>query len=343
MPHTNRKAMSSLDPIWRYLWVSRIGKGLWLVFTIFYVCFFLYFRSWERQGFYFLLVGFLNLLMGINLVLVDIRQNKYWRRIGERRSAAWRDPAPFRARNQPLETETVLQLPVLIRLQASSKFMLGLFVTIFVFFGLCVTAGIYLGARQKFNLPLLLLGLGISLGICLLLFCFIYFAFLRPRAQRIELTEEGITTSYQGFTRSLRWEDITLFAQYPQGVVNKAVSGLAFELSNEQVVVRWSQQRVSGPALKVQSNQGQKDDFNWLVGLVNAFIAQRTGLPLLDLNDVPVVAADQAEQQNDPLTPHLKLNGQQLWSFGIMCLFGLALIVLSSLGDLFSGDTYCPW
>jgi hypothetical protein len=338
MSNTSIRTNKPVDPIWRHIWIDRIGKGLWLVYTLVYLCIYLFFRNWESEGPYFLLLGSFNVLVAAGIVFNEVRQERYWRRIGERRSTALHDPTSFRASNQPLAIETGLQFPVTIRLSSNTKFIASLAVSLLVFITLCVILGFYLGGGISFNWPLMLLVLGIFVAVYIVLLGVVYFVFLRAQAQSIELTEEGITTRYLGHKGSLRWEDVHIFAQYPQGVANKAAGGLAFELSNEHTVVRWSQQRVTLPYFKVQSNQNQKDDFDWLVGRVNAYIIQRTGLLLLDFKDQQAVPVNQQGQQNDPLTPHLKLNGQQLWSIGIMCLFGIAIIVLSLSGHLLPAD-----
>ncbi|GCE22482.1 hypothetical protein [Dictyobacter kobayashii] len=331
------KEMKRLDPIWRQVWVGRIWKFLWLAYTVGYLIFYIAMRSWQQQGFYFLLLAFFNMLVSLIIVANEFRQEHYWRRIGERRQAALQDPTALRARSQPVETELALQLPVTIRLRWKRAFWIGGLVILLIMVGAPLILGVYLGGGQRINFMALAIVFGVMAGILLIAFLLAYFFFFRYQPQSIELTDEGITTRYLRHQRSLRWEEARVFAQYQRGVFNRNISGITYELSNAQTVVRWSQQAMTATYLRVESNQTSKDDFNWLLNQVAAYVAQRTGLPLLDFNDQQPAGkgAAQANMQVDPLTPHLTLRKEQLLAFGLLGAFAIILIILAISGNLF--------
>lgn len=337
------KEIKRVDPIWRRVWVGRIWKCLWLAYTVGYLIFYVAIRAWERQGFYFLLLAFFNLAFAIMLVVNEFRQEGYWRRIGARRLAALQDPTTFRARSQPIESEFALQLPVTIRLHWNRTFVIGAIIFILLLFLAPLALGVFLGGGQHMDFQVLAIISGVMLAIVLAACLLAYIFFFRYQPQSVELTEEGITTRYLCQKCSMGWDEARVFAQYQQGVYNRNVSGITYELSNEQTVVRWSQQRLTATYLKVESNQAIKDDFNWLLTQVAAYVAQRTGLSLLDFNDQQQPAGKDAEQtdtQGDPLTPHLTLRKGQLLAFGLLGAFAIALIALSLTGNLFSSTPH---
>ncbi|GCE08398.1 hypothetical protein [Dictyobacter aurantiacus] len=328
------KEIKRVDPIWRHVWVGRIWKFLWLAYTVGYLIFFIAIRGWEHQGFYFLLLAFFNMAYAIILVTNEFRQEGYWRRIGERRFAALRDPAAFRARSQPIDTEFAFQLPVTIRLHWNRAFVLGILIFLLLMFCLPLLLIWGLSGGQHFSFQLAAIIAGVFAGVFLIALFIAYFSFLRYQPQSIELTEEGVTTRYLCQQRSLRWDEARIFAQYQRGVFNRHLSGITYELSNEQTVVRWSQQRLTATYLKMESNQNCKDDFNWLLTQVAAYVARRTNLPLLDFNDQAQPTVSGAEQA-DPLTPYLALRKEQLLIFGLVGIFAIALIIVSATGNVF--------
>lgn len=336
------KEIKRVDPIWRRVWVGRIWKCLWLAYTVGYLIFYVAIRAWERQGFYFLLLAFFNLAFAIMLVVNEFRQEGYWRRIGARRLAALQDPTTFRARSQPIESEFALQLPVTIRLHWNRTFVIGGIIFILLLFLAPLALGVFLGGGQHMDFQVLAIISGVMLAIVLAACLLAYIFFFRYQPQSVELTEEGITTRYLCQKCSMGWDEARVFAQYQQGVYNRNVSGITYELSNAQTVVRWSQQRLTAAYLKVESNQATKDDFNWLLNQVAAYVARRTGLPLLDFNDQQPAGngADQANQQADPLTPHLSLRRDQLLVLALMGVFAIGLIVLGITGNVFPNMPY---
>ncbi len=87
--------------------------------------------------------------------------------------------------------------------------------------------------------------------------------------------------------RSLRWDEARVFAMYGAHGTKKSTLVFTYELSNEQTVVRWSQQMLTNPflMLTLESNSDKKEDWNWQISRINSIVAGRTGLPLLDLSD----------------------------------------------------------
>jgi uncharacterized integral membrane protein len=284
MNHASTRTSQPIDPIWHVISLDRIWKGLWLGLTIFGLLVIFFVPNQQAQIFSHLLSLFPELLFSALIIFNEIRLRRYWRLIGERRNEAFHNPVPFQISHQLVGTETMLQLPAMLRLRSNSRVIMILIMVLFAllaFFILFLVVS--LSVDKTLSWRAILIGLSAFLVGLVIVFFVIYFILLRYRTQ-IELTEEGISTSYRGQKRSLRWEDAHLFAQYRDGLLPREANGVAFELSNEQTVVRWSQQRLTSRYLKVQSNQSQKADFNELVGLVNAYVARRTGLPLLDLD-----------------------------------------------------------
>jgi hypothetical protein len=163
--------------------------------------------------------------------------------------------------------------------------------------------------------------------------------------QSIEITEDGIKTRFLRRVRSLRWDEIRVFATYEtqETYKNSSTKLQIYEVANEQNVVRWSQQSASISFLSVQSNLGEKEDWNWLVGRVNAFVTEHTNLPLLNLgvdkqqhesddtSSVSVVLA-----KNDPLVQNVQWKGN---NGSVTLIFGICssiLVVVGLLGNL-------PW
>ena len=273
-----------IDPIWHVISLDRIWKGLCLGLTIFALLVIFFVPNQQTHILSHLLSLFPLLVLSALIVFNEVRLRKYWRLIGERRNAAFHNPVPFQNSHQFVETETMLQLPAMLRLRSNSRIIMIVIGALFALMAFCLLfIAVSLSVVEALNWHTILIALSPFLIVFVVAFFVIYFLLLRYHTQ-IELTEQGISTSYLGQKRSLRWEDAHLFAQYRDGLLTREVNGVAFELSNEQTVVRWSQQRLTSRYLKVQSNQSQKADFNELVGLVNAYVARRTGLPLLDLD-----------------------------------------------------------
>lgn len=114
-----------------------------------------------------------------------------------------------------------------------------------------------------------------------------------------------------------------------------------YELSNEQTIVRWSQSAPTDIWFRVENSVDEKEDWNWLVGRVNIYVAAHTHLPLLDLSDEhqPHIATQQDQQDStqkidntDPIVSiKIAQNDPQVKSAGKKMTAGLIVMAISAL------------
>ncbi|MDQ2714731.1 MAG: hypothetical protein M3Z08_07485 [Chloroflexota bacterium] len=353
--HSEIKDIKSIDPIWRRLRFDRIWKLLSLAFMLIYVIFFVR-TLWQIEGSFAIFLIFF-LLFGVVInAITQFRGERYWKRIGQRRLEALRDPQPFVSGNQIWPTANALPLPATIRLRWN-RIVLGAVVALVIIgFGLMLV-GIFLASLHANARPAVLLISGIFIFVIVLLALLTYFLFMRYQTQEITLTEEGISTRYMGQERRLCWEEARIFAVYDAQGIKKSVFAQTYELSNAQTVVRWGQQRLANPFFVVQSSVNKREDFNWQVGQINALVAARTGLPLLDLSDrsqarrpalqtggISTPVREQPEEvrplapvpiiQNDPLLRRLQVRGEVAVSFGVLVALAVIAIIVGLIGKL---------
>lgn len=353
--HSGIKEIKSIDPIWKRLRFDRIWKLLALAFMLIYVIFFAR-TLWQIEGSFAIFLIFFLLIGVVINAITQFGGERYWKRIGQWRLEALRDPQPFVSGSQVWPAANALLLPATIRLRWN-RVMLGAVVALVIIgFGLMLV-GIFLASPHTNAIPAVLLISGIFIFVIVLLALLTYFLLMRYQTQEIALTEEGISTRYMGQERRLRWDEARIFAVYDAQGIKKSVFAQTYELSNEQTVVRWGQQRLANPFFVVQSSVNKREGFNWQVGQINALVATRTSLPLLDLSDrsqarrpalqtggISTPVREQPEEvrplapvpitQNDPLLRRIQLRGELAVSFGVLIALSVVAIIAGLIAKL---------
>lgn len=288
------REIKRVDPIWRRLRVTRLYSIGLLIYMIAYVIFTIWVSSTEKSAmssWIFFLIFFP--LVAVMALVNQFAQERYWLRVGQRRLEALRDPQPFLTHGRfwaDVTDATSITLPMTLRLKINRGVLMGAGVVLLLLVLATLASGIWMAFDGKASLIAFLISL-VVLFIAILIAVFAYTLYMRYAPQCIELTEEGMRTRYLRQERAIRWNEARLFAVYDALGVRKTPAVQTYELSNEQTVVRWAQ-RSPVSALLTTEVRGleDSDDFNWLVQRVNALVAARTGLPLVNLSDQPAKA-----------------------------------------------------
>lgn len=356
--HSGIQEIKAGDPIWKRLRFERIWKLLFLAYLLIYLIFSAG-NFWRTEGAFAIFVIFF-LSFGIVIGTINqFRWERYWKRIGQRRMEALRNSQPFVADSQPWPSTNALSLPATIRLRWN-RITLGVVgALVIIAFGLILLA-ILLASLHKGNILEALSIAGILALLILIIALLTYFLFMRYQTQEIELSVEGMRTRYMGQERRLRWDEARVFAMYDAQGIKKSPFVQTYELSNEQTVVRWGQLRSMNPFLVMQSSMHKREDFNWLVGQINALVTAHTSLPLLDLSDrstahrpallmsgVSLPVREQPEEVHppapvtpvhialhDPLFQRLRLRGEVAFSFGLIAALSVIAIIVGLVATL---------
>ncbi len=206
-------------------------------------------------------------------------QERFLRRIEQRRQEAAFGDQMLLAAEQPAPDATALSLPITIK-QGMSK----LFVLTFVMDALIVDT--LFGYPLMRNNP----SIGSVIVICILvLITSIMFGVLvamlyREFDQQIDVTEEGLTSRYKGKVSSICWSEVTLFATYGAFETQRSKIVGIYELSGANSVVRWKWYKYKrknllmslGPIISL-------DEYNRQMQALLSLVAAKTGLPLYDL------------------------------------------------------------
>ena len=287
-----------IDPIWKYLHVARIWNYGYPVLAIILFAFNGQMR-WKDQGIGSLYSIAIIVFAIIAFLASQSRQERYWRRIGMQRLAALQDANTFSPRNRLISDAEVIPLPASINLIWNRKARMVIIVGYLILLALLATCIISLVIQPRdWLFVLTFLCFFVLMMVSMLLI--VYLLSVYKNAQSIELTDEGITTRYRQQQRTIRWDEARLFAEYNANGVNKNNFGQAYELSNDQTVVRWSQKSKFSLFLTPQSNVPNKyHDFDNMLKRVNATVEARTALPLLNLEPrAQRSAAKQIKQAN---------------------------------------------
>ena len=113
---TGIKAIKAIDPVWKRLRFDRIWKLLFLAYILIYLIFSAE-NFWRTEGAFAIFVIFFLTFGIVGGTINQFRWERYWKRIGQRRLEALRDPQPFVAGSQPWPSTNALPLPATIRLR----------------------------------------------------------------------------------------------------------------------------------------------------------------------------------------------------------------------------------
>ncbi|GCE24143.1 hypothetical protein [Dictyobacter kobayashii] len=340
------QALKRYDPIWKSLRIDRgisILQGLaYLVIIAFYISLY---SSTQNPTFGIILFGILLL----QLIFTQIRQERHWLRVGERRLYALHNDVPMQGQIVKDPAKQPAALPFVVALDWKRNVLIIIGVATAIFIVVVVAVFLWPGTSDQNVFIAMLLSVIIFFVVVMILLSLAYQAyFLR---QRIEVSEDGITTRFRGQEYHMRWQDARIFAQYGSGAMGQYKQ--IFEISNEQVIVRWSQGEFLGNfLLKAMSNTTGKQDYNWLISRVNALVAEHTSLPLIRLDNAsPIKLNSEVRQrlqgltnpqteaastaiplaQYDPLVQRLQWRGESGRAMLIACGVSLLLFIYGIL------------
>jgi hypothetical protein len=213
---------------------------------------------------------------------MNIAQERYWKRIEQRRFAIIQGDQTALAVEQPRLNVASMRLPLTIRLRYTKKFLL-LLIAIIVLVSLFV-AGTFSWIGSWFFTSNALLFFLVMFFLSATLFIVIIFIVLFPNSsrQQIEVTESRITAHYGGKVATVRWEEARLLTMYNTFGAQKSGAAITYELSSARDIARWTWVRrrtyLPGrePTVPLDKHNRQMQE---LLTVVQA----KTGLPLYDL------------------------------------------------------------
>ncbi|MHB8597958.1 MAG: hypothetical protein ACYDER_14230 [Ktedonobacteraceae bacterium] len=150
--HTGIKAIKAIDPVWKRLRFDRIWKLLFLAYMLIYLIFSAE-NFWRTEGAFAIFAIFFLSFGIVSGTINQFRWEQYWKRIGQRRLEALRDPRPFISGSQPWLSANALPLPATIRLRWS-RVMLGVVAALIIItFGLILLAILITSYCSAYLLP----------------------------------------------------------------------------------------------------------------------------------------------------------------------------------------------
>ncbi|GCE08252.1 hypothetical protein [Dictyobacter aurantiacus] len=288
MKHSNklpaaaqRKEIKRTDPIWRFMRIQRVVN---ISLSILILSWTGYYLS-TRPRLIFIISSFFTLYILLQpTVIKHIMNERHWLRIGMRRLHILHDGESPQLQSVRLMPTNLAPLPLAVSLSWNRRAILITGITFLILLLLELWGCIVwkLDGNGGYYVFAAIVGPIILFLLLILLLALAYHAyFLR---QRIEVNEDGITTCYQGKECSMRWQDARLFAQYSSSATGGRQT---FELSNEQIIVRWSKEGIAGNyLLKAANNFADHNYYDTLIEQVNAQVAEHTHLPLLRLDTI---------------------------------------------------------
>lgn len=232
------------------------------------------FRDWSFILPFFVLVSFFSF----------IQQGQYWKRFEQRRIRAAPGDQILLAAGQPAPDSPSLQLPTIIKLRLSKRFVLIGVIEVLV----VVLVGGYLVyplMRNHFSSGLFIV-IGLFLALFLIMMGVAFAMISRQLSQQLDITEDGLTSRYMGTVGSIRWGEATLFATYAAFGAQKSKAVSTYELSGANSVVKWTWYKYKGknsfmgirPTIPI-------DECNQQMQALLSLVAAKTGLPLYDLRE----------------------------------------------------------
>nr|BBH86822.1 hypothetical protein KTC_15730 [Thermosporothrix sp. COM3] len=267
------------DPIWKYLYVDIVWKILYSILIL------------VRKD-YANIAAYASLIASAFWLAFAIWHfmfnRSFWRRIGEKRKKAVHVEGDQQLHIDAWSAMQVepLPTPTAIITHWHNAGVVTLAALIGMAF-LLTCASLFEISRSNFH------GLLNLLVYPATLFALCVFTFYTP--QRIEITEEGITTYYKREKRHLNWNEIRSFVRYTwprfwKGYFDRKL----YEVSDGHTIVRWSPETFVLQQTKCYLANGQvlNEDAN---SRLLQTIAARTGLPLLNF-DTPVRLLPETEE-----------------------------------------------
>ena len=237
---------------------------------------------------FFLLIGTSMLALTLILLLSLVVSQTYWRRIGTLRLRAFSHvQTGTRTEETGATTASVIPLPqptsVRLRYNRILMFFFSFFVTLilaFIFFSLF--------SHPNNHVTVSILSLSCALFVGLLQAR----VFVKANEKRIEVSEQGISTNMNLIYSSIRWKDVRLFSRYRTvTLLRKKGKMVIYELAGEKTVVRLMGAERNWNFFVTEPKMGRAEFERWQKQL-QAYIEQRTHLPLIDLDDLDQVKSD---------------------------------------------------
>ena len=110
------KTLKQIDPVWKQLRFGRVYTLIYLIVILFSFYEGIMDHSWQRQGIGFIYGNLFIVVVLLSSIADQFRNERYWKRIGQRRLEAIHDAQPFLDSNQPPHDNSALTLPVMLRL-----------------------------------------------------------------------------------------------------------------------------------------------------------------------------------------------------------------------------------
>lgn len=218
----------------------------------------------------------------ISNIAMNIAQERYWKRIEQRRFAIIQGDQTALADEQPGPNVASMQLPVTIKMGYTKKFLLlqaGIILLVAVYI-----AGTFswIGPWFSTSNPLLYFLLVFFASAILLIVLIVFLLFSRAGRQQVEVTENGIRTWYAGKAAMVRWEEARLLAMYNAFGAQKSGAAITYELSSARDIARrtWVWRRTYLPGREPTVSL---DEHNRQMQELLAMVQAKTGLPLYDL------------------------------------------------------------
>lgn len=288
--HDSAQRIVKKDP-----WLARL-RGIYALLLLYIpLITLIYLITFLRQptGFGLGLLIFLSVDLVFMIGLVAI-QAKYWRKRRELRTRAVQGDPALLAGDQPEPDAQAVPLPMVIKVHTRMRAMVVLVAIMLGVMMVAIIAGFFIGFSQVraahpqenllSGLPIVLIVMGIVVVFIMvvLLLAFALAAWLNK--QKIEVTEEGITSMLWRKKQHMRWNEARFFSM--GGSANEK-RPTYYELSNERTNVVWMELRsrkffLSG-FLEPEgiSLQEYEDEMKKL----REIIAGKTGLKLYDLRN----------------------------------------------------------
>ncbi|GLV55424.1 hypothetical protein KDH_22680 [Dictyobacter sp. S3.2.2.5] len=290
MGHSNRlynaaqrRTLRRLDPIWKFMYIER---GIHIFLALFWLAFMIIGRvliQTEKQTIVFIAYSCLISFYLLQTILTQIFEERHWLRIGARRLYALHNevqPLRLTVKNPP---PVPMKLPFVVSLDWNRPVVIPLTICFCLLVVLLITAPFWPIMRLDNHSPGSLVVFVLLFIITILILALFFQAFFAR--QSIEVCETGIKTRYHGRAFSISWQDAQVSGRYLAG--RYLMGRQTFELSNEQVIVRWSYvDALSKLLLKAMSSEADDLKYNRRVEQVNLLVAEHSHLPQVGLDNI---------------------------------------------------------
>ncbi|GLV55427.1 hypothetical protein KDH_22710 [Dictyobacter sp. S3.2.2.5] len=139
----------------------------------------------------------------------------------------------------------------------------------------------------------LLIGVITAALLCIAVLVTVYVQRNKPKWPYVEVSEGGIAAAMDKIREPLLWQNIYFFATYKGPPTHFALStskhARYYELASPQRIIRWRYQPRLAPQMTTRPELDQQAYDRWHQQLLG-YIRERTSLPLVDLDRVPVQA-----------------------------------------------------